>query len=114
SKEQCAFQEAALCLEQGAANEKYHEFNEHFDKYRYKCYVIVHTTLYKLLDVVASVTLLALAAIEHPAMLGMDVPIWVHGTLEASCLLILSILFGIKIKWQGIQFSKFHIKTILK
>ena len=69
--------EAAIYLEKGVANEKYHEFNDHLDKSQFMCYLIVHTTLYKVLDVVASIALLALAAIEPPAMLGMDVPIWV-------------------------------------
>ncbi|CAB3981741.1 two pore calcium channel 1 isoform X2 [Paramuricea clavata] len=114
SQEQYAFQATAIYLEKGAANEKYHAFNDHLDKSRFLCYLIVHTTLYKVLDVVASLALLALAAIEHPAMLGMDVPIWVHGTLEASCLLISIIIFGIKIRWQGIQYSKYHKRTLVK
>lgn len=73
----CIIKEAAIYLEKGVANEKYNEFNDQLDKSRFMCYLIVHTTLYKILDVVASVALLALAAIEPPAMLGMDVPIWV-------------------------------------
>lgn len=73
----CIIKEAAIYLEKGVANEKYNEFNDQLDKSRFMCYLIVHTTLYKILDVVASVALLALAAIEPPAMMGMDVPIWV-------------------------------------
>ena len=65
-------------MEKGVANEKYcNEFDDHLDKLQFICYLIVHMTLYKVLDVLASVALLALAAIEPPAMLGMDVPIWV-------------------------------------
>lgn len=71
------YQEAAIYLEKGEANELYHEFNDHLGKYRFMCYLIVHSKLYKIVDIFTSVGLLALAAVEPPAKFGMTIEIWV-------------------------------------
>ncbi|XP_046858166.1 two pore channel protein 1-like [Xenia sp. Carnegie-2017] len=108
------YQEAAIYLEKGEANELYHEFNDHLGKYRFMCYLIVHSKLYKIVDIFTSVGLLALAAVEPPAKFGMTIEIWIHGVLEIVFLFIVFSIFVIKIKWQGIKYSKTHKRTIFK
>ncbi|XP_052230503.1 two pore calcium channel protein 1-like isoform X2 [Dreissena polymorpha] len=105
--------EAAIYLQEGENHEKF--FTHPASHYQaLHAYQIAHSTWLNVLDFVAAVAILLLAACERPAVDLLRLPIWAHGSLEILMLVVLSLELGIKMKWLGWRVFIRHPRTIIK
>ncbi|RUS72394.1 hypothetical protein EGW08_019854, partial [Elysia chlorotica] len=106
------YQEASIYLEEGLNNDK---FNTHPQSHEaLPAYEVAHNHWFYSLDLLAAIMVMLLAACERPAVLYMQLPVGVHGSLEMLCLLILSLDLGIRMKWLGWRSFFGHRRTFFK
>ncbi|XP_059149690.1 two pore channel protein 1-like [Physella acuta] len=106
------YQEAAIFLQEGHNNDKFYTHPHSHEAL--PAYQVAHNHWFYCLDLFAAVAVMLLAACERPAVLGLEMPVGVHGSIELLCLLILSLDLGIRVKWLGwLGFLK-HKRTLFK
>ena len=106
------YKEAAIFLEEGENNDK---FSHHpRSKDALPAYLLVHNKWFHLLDLSASLVLLALGLIEEPTIDGISVPTQVHATIELCTLILIAVLMGLRTRWMGWQTFIRHHRTSIK
>lgn len=106
------YQEATIYLEEGENNEKFDTHPK--SQADVPAYLIAHHPFFHVVDILASLLLLSLAVIEKPAVNHIQVPIYIHASLELLGITILTIDLIVKVRWQGIQTFLTHKRTLLK
>lgn len=110
-------QDAAIFLQEGQNND---HFNTHPTQATIRWYLIAHSTLFYVLDLMAALLLLCLALTEKPASGEVQkeniliLPVPIHGGLEILSLSIVACGLTIKLKWQGAKFFFTHKRTLFK
>jgi len=111
------YQDAAIFLQEGQNNDR---FDTHPSRRTIWWYLIAHSTIFYVLDLMAALMLLGLGLTEKPPTREVPpddklfLPVPVHGALEILSLSIVGCGLGIKLKWQGIKFFFTHKRTLLK
>ncbi|XP_060581859.1 two pore channel protein 1-like [Ruditapes philippinarum] len=104
--------EAAIYLQEGENNDKFYTHPRSHEAL--PAYQIAHNRWFHVLDLVAAVLVLLLAACERPAVDFLKLPVGVHGSLEILLLLVLSLELGIRMKWLGWKVYFHHPRTVMK
>ena len=106
------YKEAAIFLEEGENNDK---FSHHpRSKDALPAYLLVHNKWFHLMDLSASLVLLALGFIEKPAVDKIQVPEQVHASIELCTLILIAVLMGLRTRWVGWQTFIRHKRTSIK
>ena len=106
------YKEAAIFLEEGENNDK---FSHHpRSKDALPAYLLVHNKWFHLMDLSASLVLLALGLIEKPAVDKIQVPEQVHASIELCTLILIAVLMGLRTRWVGWQTFIRHKRTSIK
>ncbi|ERL92570.1 hypothetical protein D910_09883, partial [Dendroctonus ponderosae] len=106
------YHEAAIFLEEGENNEKFDSHPRHPSAL--PAYLLVHNKLYYGLDLFFSMTLLALALVENPAVDRFELPAIIHSTLELICLGVIGVELALKLRWIGWSTILNHKRTMIK
>ncbi|XP_061183466.1 two pore channel protein 1-like [Saccostrea echinata] len=106
------YQEAAIFLQEGENNDKFYTHPRSCNAL--PAYQIAHHQWFKVLDLVAALGLLFLAACERPAVPFLTLPVGVHGSLEILGQLILALQLAIKLRWLGWKTFFKHKRTAIK
>ncbi|XP_064612254.1 LOW QUALITY PROTEIN: two pore channel protein 1-like [Liolophura sinensis] len=106
------YQEAAIFLQEGENNDKYRTHPASHEAL--PAYQIAHNKWFYLLDLMAAILILFLAACEKPAVPWLRLDVGIHGSLELFCLLVQSLDIAIKLKWLGWKIFFRHRRTMLK
>lgn len=106
------YQEAAIFLQEGENNDKFYTHPRNCNAL--PAYQIAHHQWFQVLDLVAALGLLLLAACERPAVPFLTLPVGVHGSLEILGQLILALQLAIKMRWLGWKTFIKHKRTSIK
>ncbi len=90
------YKEAAIFLEEGLNNEKFTHHPRTCDDL--PAYLMVHNSWFHLIDLGASLVLLALGFVEQPCKAPLCVPVQVHSSIELCVLLLVAIQVFMRIR----------------
>jgi len=108
------YREAAIFLEEGENNDKF--LHHPRDREALPAYLLVHSQWFNIMDLVASLIVLALGFFEAPcekSICGM-VPVPVHGSVELCTLVLISAQLFLKTRWIGWKSFFRHKRTVVK
>ncbi len=106
------YKEAAIFLEEGVNNDKFTHHPRSCDAL--PAYLMVHNNWFHLIDLVASLTLLALGLVERPCKEPLCVPAQVHSSIELGLLILVAVQLSLKTRWLGWMTFFRHKRTLLK
>ncbi|XP_033106925.1 two pore calcium channel protein 1-like [Anneissia japonica] len=106
------YQEAAIYLQEGENNERFETHPQTQDAL--PAYLIVHNIWFYLIELFASILIMALALCEAPAVDIFEVTEYVHGSLELFGLSIIALGLGMKLRWLGWKQFFTHKRTAMK
>ncbi|RWS03249.1 two pore calcium channel protein 1-like protein [Dinothrombium tinctorium] len=106
------YKEASIYLEEGYNNDKF----DHHPRSRdaLPAYLIVHNRYFYMLDLIASLVLLALAFFERPAVPGFELSPGIHASLELLALSVVSVELFMKLRWMKLKPFLSHTRTVIK
>ncbi|XP_065892686.1 two pore calcium channel protein 1-like isoform X2 [Dysidea avara] len=102
--------EAAIYLTEGVENE---ELDNHPSSViSYYAYVILHSTVYRIIEFVVLILLMSLAFLEKPSF--QEAPVQVSPAIEIMFLILLTIGVVLKASWLKFKYFRNHKRTVLK